>query len=197
MGDILEQKGWDSSECVELNIWAHIFIGRMEKFDRDRVESLGKPLQELFKTIAELRHTAVHRLRVTARRLEEFMTDAEQLTTLLDNDACVQILSQMRREVKSIVDELGRNKDLLESRLAEQLKDIACRRAELDQLEREAVEELIREDKDYQDLAGANLEETIVTPKNTVPSLMVSQNETGSEADDADSESFDEARIGQ
>jgi len=58
------------------------------------------------------------------------------------------------------------------------LKDITPRRAELDRLEREEVKGMIRQDKGYQDLAGANLEEALAITKNIVQSIAILENET-------------------
>jgi hypothetical protein len=54
-------------------------------------------------------------------------------------------LAQVQNEVKHVVDDLGRNKILLQSGRAEFGKEITSRRAELDQLEREAIEALMEE----------------------------------------------------
>lgn len=195
MSDLLDRKGWDSSECVELSTWSHIFANNRESFKSSVVESLGKPLPNLLRTMAQLRHTAVHRIRVSAKTIEQFLSDAEQFAILLENDSGARALSRLRREANSILDELGRNKDLLESKLKERMKSIASQRAELDRLEMQVVQEMLTEDKNYKDLAGANLEEAIAEPESVLHKTAVPENETMSEPD-VDVESF-EARFEQ
>lgn len=97
------------------------------------------------------------------------MDKSEILASLLGNDICVQRLLRLRREVRTVkIDELGLNKESLGSRFEEKRRQIASRRAELDNLERAAVEEMLRHDKEYQFLAGENLEQTINEPETAV-----------------------------
>jgi hypothetical protein len=85
MGDILQKEGWDCPESVELNIWAWVFRCNEDKFDADKLVELGKPFPELLDSIAQLRHTAVHRVRVSANKVQQFVTEAESLATVLRN----------------------------------------------------------------------------------------------------------------
>ena len=68
------------------------------------------------------------------------------------------------------IGELKRNEVLLESKLNSKLRKIASRRAELDRLERMAIEEMQREDKEYQALAGTSLDQAIQSPDTVVQS---------------------------
>ncbi|KAF1923568.1 uncharacterized protein M421DRAFT_46247, partial [Didymella exigua CBS 183.55] len=153
----LHEQGRDSPDCVELNCWTGIFRSRQSLFDVERITTLVKPFGELLSSIAQIRHTAVHRLKVTAGRVESFLIDAEALATLLGDDICARQLSRLRRETHSVVEEFGRNKDLLEVRYMDKRKEIVARRAELDRIETAAWEAMLDEDKQYQCFAGANL----------------------------------------
>lgn len=131
MQDILQQERWDRPEAVKLNQWSRVFKSNRDKFPTEKLKELGKPLAEFLESISQLRHTAVHRLRVSVARVEQFMVDAEALVNLLQDDACATTLFRLRQETQLIIDELKRNKDLLESRLADTLKTFAAQRAEL------------------------------------------------------------------
>jgi len=193
--DILAKEEWDCPESVELNRWPRVFLSNQDKFSPDAMDELGKPLEQLLNSIVQLRHTAVHRVRVSVKRIEQFMVDAESLVGLLQDDVCIRRLSRLRRETQLTVEELKRNKDLLESKLAAKLKEIAARRAELEQLESVAVEDMLKKDKDYQVFAGANLSRAITSPEAVVQSAVETENETGSEAD-TDALSFDGQDLG-
>ena len=65
---IVERKGWECAESVELNRWVYVFLSNQNLFSPTQVRSLGKTLADLLSTIAQLRHTAVHRLRITTAR---------------------------------------------------------------------------------------------------------------------------------
>lgn len=94
------------------------------------------------------------------------------------------------------IDELGRNKDLLESRLTEKLRKIADARAAPDRVEQTAVEDMLNEDKEYQNVVGMNPEQAISAPETLSHSPVASEQETGSEADE-DLDRLNEHSIGQ
>jgi hypothetical protein len=87
-------------------------------------DGLGKPFAQILDSIVHLRHTAVHRLRISANRLEQFMIDAEALVRLLRDDYCRLKLTRLRMDTQLTIGELKRNKDLLESKVtSEALRD--------------------------------------------------------------------------
>ncbi|KAF3047606.1 hypothetical protein E8E12_010787 [Didymella heteroderae] len=186
----LQQQGWDSPDCVELNCWMGMFRTRESVFDIERVTTLNKPFGELLSSIAQIRHTAVHRLKVTAGRVEAFLTDAETLAALLGDETCARQLSRLRRETHSVVEEFGRNKDLLEARYVDKRKEIAARRAELDRIEIAAWEAMLEEDKQYQCFAGVSLEEMVDVPETAFHSRANSEaGQTSEEETSVESES--------
>lgn len=177
----LESRGWDCAESAELNRWPQILLSNQEKFGKDELEALGKPFAEVLDSVTQLRHTAVHRLRVRANKLEAFLVDAEALTRLLGSEYLVLELTKLRRGLQLTIGELERNKDLLLSKLSKKLGDIAERRAELDKLEHLAVQEMLKEDKEYQKLAGANLDEVMREPVTSMHSTAATEADTRSE----------------
>ncbi|KAK4964211.1 hypothetical protein LTR66_012418 [Elasticomyces elasticus] len=182
-GDVLQKEERDCPEPVELNIWSKIFLADQDKFAADKADKLGKPFDQFLDSIAKLRHTAVHRIRGSVNTIEQFTVDSESLAQLLQDDTCATTLSRLRWETQLTIDELKQNKDLLESRLADELGKIAAQRAELNHLEHAAVEDMLKEDREYRTLAGANLKQAIISPETTVRSAATTENETGSEAD--------------
>lgn len=196
MESVVQNEGWDCPESVELNIWTKVFRHNENKFDANGIRGLGKPFPDFLDSIAQIRHSAVHRVRVTANTVEKLLADAGSLAELLGNLACARTLLRLQRETKLAVGELGRNKDLLESRLTEKLREIADARAALDRIEQTAVEDMLNEDKEYQNFAGMNLEQAINAPETVLHSPVASEQETISEADE-DLDSLDEHSIGQ
>jgi hypothetical protein len=161
MKGIIENEGWDCPECVELNVWARTFLANKDMFQPGDIQSLGQSFSELTDSISHLRHTVVHRLRINANGLERFLADAEVLAQLLHDDPSARSLARLRRETQVSIDELKRNKDLLESRLNSKLKQISDQKIELDRLEQSVVDEMLKADKEYHLLAGSNLDEAI------------------------------------
>ncbi|KAJ4384782.1 hypothetical protein N0V86_000385 [Didymella sp. IMI 355093] len=186
----LHNQGWDSPDCVELNSWMGMFRSRENLFDAERVATLVKPFSELLSSIAQIRHTAVHRLRITAGKVESSLADAETLAALLGDDICSRQLTRLRRETHSVIEEFGRNKDLLEVRYVDKRKEIAARRAELDRIETAAWEAMLVEDKQYQCFAGVILEEMVNVPETAFHSRANSEaDETSEEETSVESES--------
>ncbi|PVH69905.1 hypothetical protein DL98DRAFT_438000 [Cadophora sp. DSE1049] len=196
MDGILLKEGWDCPESVELNIWARVFRCNEDKFDAEKLVELGKPFPELLDSIAQLRHTAVHRVRVSANKLQQFIAEAESLAIILDNNTCARLLSRLRQEAQQVIDDLGRNKDLLESMLKKKLQEIDTQRRELDRLECELVEDMLREDKEYQTIASANLEQAVAAATSIQQKVSTSEHDTSSEAE-VEVESFEQASFEQ
>lgn len=135
---ILAIKGWDCPEAVELTEWTKL----IDRHSPQPVKGTQKPIHELFGLLHELRHSAVHRLRKTANSIERLAENAQLFLETLDDSFRSEKVSVLRRELKGAVEELKRNKDLLEGKLNTQLNDIQRRRAELDIREKMAIESM-------------------------------------------------------
>jgi hypothetical protein len=181
----MEQKGWDCAECVELNVWTGVLRAREGMFTGDELGSLGTSFGGLLSSIANIRHTAVHRGRVTAKLLERFLLDAEILVKLLKgDDQALSTISRLRRKAQFSIGEIERNKDLLAIRLDATKKEFAFRREALDRAEKAQIAEMLLEDFDYQRSIGERLEMEI-----SRTSLDLSQQSEGDDGTDADTHS--------
>ena len=183
MKDIIEKEGWDCPECVELNVWARTLVANQDYFEPVDLESLGQPFTELTSSISHIGHMVVHRLRISANGLERFLADAEALTRLLHDDPSARSLARLRRETQISIEELKRNKDLLESRLSSKLKRISDQRIELDRLEHSIVDEMLKADKEYHLLAGSNLDEAIQSYDTAIQSTAPTETASRSDSD--------------
>ena len=173
-----------------------MFRSNEDKFDAEKLADLGKPFPELLDSIAQLRHTAVHRIRVSAIKVQQFIAEAESFAFILDNNTCVRMLSCLRQGSQQVIDDLGRSKDLLESLLKKKLQGIDAQRRELDRLEFKLVEDMLGEDKEYQTLASANLEQAIAAAMTCQQTASTSEHDTSSEAE-GDFEGFRRASYAQ
>lgn len=160
---ILEQKQWDCPEAVELNIWVSVLKLNDPIFAQADVEQWGGDLNELYSSMAALRHTSVHRLRITASRTKRFLADAVSFTNLLKDEDCCVAVRRLRQDYEDMFDELGRNKDLLELRLAEERQEIARQRAFLAQRESDAIENMFKDDRELSVSIGARLLQVIAS----------------------------------
>lgn len=93
------------------------------------------------------------------------------------------MISTIRRQTQATIEDLERNKDLLESRLATTKKEFAAMRAELYRQEREAMDLTVKEDSDYAIFAGANLERALDAPATVVHSQASTEDGLSSDAE--------------
>ncbi|KAK7737307.1 hypothetical protein SLS53_006610 [Cytospora paraplurivora] len=173
--DVLARRGWDCAEAVELNVVVRQLLKHRNSLDKleanistttttsDAAAAAAgaageQDLGRLTRSITQLRHTTVHRGRVTARVLSQFIADAESLATRLGDKEAMSSLSGTRRRVERHIVELENNKSMLETKLRKALDDIAARRAGLDRLEGAVVAGVLRADAEYQAFIGASLE---------------------------------------
>ncbi|KAL2864783.1 uncharacterized protein BJX67DRAFT_373614 [Aspergillus lucknowensis] len=105
----LQVNGWDCLEVVELTKWIKV----LSQYSYELV-TIEKPLDELFSNLRALRHSPVHRLRKTAIGVERLAENAQLFLETLDEVDRSERVSRLRGELKTAVEELQRNKDLLE-----------------------------------------------------------------------------------
>ncbi|KAF5976578.1 hypothetical protein FBULB1_6889 [Fusarium bulbicola] len=153
----MEMRDWDCPEAVELNRWTEL----LEKEGNLQQEGFNKPLKELLQSIAQIRHTAVHRVRTDSSGLQRFLADAEDLARALGDDTCREAISKLRLDTQSTITELTENKQCLKLQLDKAQKEIAKRRAELDQQGQENLRHMENEDKRYCALAGEKLQRAL------------------------------------
>lgn len=184
MPGVLQKNQWDCPEAGELNMWVAEFQKRENVFQKRK--DVGKPLIDLFRSVADIRHAAVHRIRVSGKGIEQFLLDAESLATLLEHHESLKVLPKLRQDTKIAIEELEHNKHVLSSKFEQTMKDIAAQRLELDRLEKAAISDLSKEDGDYQQLAGMNLMRAIGPEEAVILSAANTEQGTSSEAEDTE-----------
>ncbi|KAK9441500.1 ubiquinol-cytochrome-c reductase cytochrome c1 [Metarhizium brunneum] len=185
MPEVLQGRGWDCPEAVELNRWTDEFSKRTDIFRKK--PDVGKPINQLFQSLANIRHTAVHRIRLSAKGIEKYLSDAELFVTLIGDTVHLETIDKLRRETLATMEELERNKHLLQVRFGEELRNIADQRAQLDSAERSVIAEILKEDSEYQILAGKHVEEAIAPSEVSFSTAINAVEEKGAIDDDTDS----------
>ncbi|RBR16953.1 hypothetical protein FVER53590_05709 [Fusarium verticillioides] len=157
LSSIMHERHWDCPEAVELSQWADL-LGNGGKLKLKGNKKSGK---KLLPSIAQIRHTAVHRLRTDSTGLQRFLADAEDLTKALGDDIYTQSIAKLRLDTQSTLKELAENKQSIQQQLKEAQEEVARQRAELDQKEQDNLRRMEREDKIYCAQAGERLEKAI------------------------------------
>ncbi|KAG4290151.1 hypothetical protein FPRO06_02037 [Fusarium proliferatum] len=182
LSTIMQERHWDCPEAVELSQWAELLgnKGKLKRQDSDR------SLKELLHSIAQIRHTAVHRLRTSSVGLQRFLADAEDLTRALGDNLYIQAIAKLNLETQSTLTELAQNKQSIQLRLEEAQEEIAKQRAELDQKEQDNLRRMEREDMRYCAQAGERLGKALhLVGKFAVMSESEDQAIGGMDSDDA------------
>ena len=131
------------------------------------------PFTTILLSVNRLRHSAVHRLRTSAKGVIEMIHSAVKFTRLLRDKLRELQLEELHREFEAKVKAFEIHKNFLEHVLDRELREIAEQRALLDQREKEAINTMVREDDEYKMLIGSRLEQCVqdVFSKDTQPPI--------------------------
>ncbi|PNP82160.1 hypothetical protein FNYG_04349 [Fusarium nygamai] len=157
LSSIMQDRHWDCPEAVELSQWAEL-LGDQGNLKR---QGNKKSHKRLLQSIAQIRHTAVHRLRTDTKGLQRFLADAEDLARALGDDLYTEAIATLRLDTQSTITELAKNKQSIQLQLDRAKEEIEKRRAELNQQEQENLRHMEREDKRYCALAGEKLQSAL------------------------------------
>lgn len=170
MPDILRNNKWDCAESMELNCWVGAVMRQKDIIFSSK--SCATPIENVLRSAANIRHVAVHRLRVSAKAIQQFLLNAETLALFIEDVVLQRTISKLRRDTRAIVEELEENKHFLRSKLDKTLKKIADQRKELQALEDAALADMEKEDREYGALAGQLLAQAIVPPDDILSTAM-------------------------
>lgn len=147
LGGLLQREGWDCAEAVELNQWARTLSNNREVLHLADANDSGKPLTTILDWITQLRHDAVHRVRLSSSNLLQRMTAAVLLARLLQDDECGKVVSHIRQKTQTAIEEMVRNKQSLDTKLAQIKEEFAAKKAELERQENALLEAAVKEHK--------------------------------------------------
>ncbi|KAI4117455.1 MAG: hypothetical protein LQ341_007665, partial [Variospora aurantia] len=165
----MDAQGWHEAESVELTQWTDRFLGPLIP----RPPAI-KPIPEtiLHEVVGEtrrLRHAAVHRSPLGANEIVKMLGAAVSLAeTLGDSDQAGKI-AEMKTQVELGMKDIMHHNSILERRLANQLQDIAHRKAELDRLEASFREAMATSDRMKRTEVGSTLEDILTACSSAPP----------------------------
>ncbi|KAH6842058.1 hypothetical protein B0T12DRAFT_273547 [Alternaria alternata] len=142
--NVLQKEGWDCAEAVELNRWPKVLLTYPEDCNLNGLNEFDESLPNLLDSVTQLRHDTVHRVRLSSTEILQHLTDAVMFAQLLRDDECSEFISTIRRRTQDAIEELVRNKAILDRRLDEIKSGFTAKRAELDRQEAAALEAAVR-----------------------------------------------------
>ncbi|KAK4691661.1 hypothetical protein P7C71_g5383, partial [Lecanoromycetidae sp. Uapishka_2] len=146
--DLMEAQKWNEAESIELTQWSK----RVSKYAKSLPPSAikpipGKSLAEVLFGTSTLRHSAVHRLPTSAAGIVNMLSAAITFAEVLRDSKRAEKVAEIKTKLEASIEEIVHHQNLLERKLMDQFEDIARRRAELDELERSSIEEMLATDK--------------------------------------------------
>lgn len=150
MQDVIREKGWDCAQCVELNDWVKILRKRKDLLPNSKGEASDRPLSAVLGSVVQLRHTAVHRQKITALEVQSFLEDAEFLLNFLDDGASAKEISDIRQSLSDHVEDLSAHSNSYQERLRVITKDKQMQMFQLQLEEHLAVGQVLAESQEYE-----------------------------------------------
>ncbi|KAL8780665.1 MAG: hypothetical protein Q9194_000768 [Teloschistes cf. exilis] len=157
-----------SVEAVELTEWTK----KVVKFTNPLPPAAIKPISG--KTIADvlfgtniLRHSAVHRKPTSGGGIVQMLDAAVTFADALNDSRRAEKIAEIKVQLEASIEEIAQHQNLLECKLTDQLREIADRRAELDELERSSIQEMQVADKQQRSSVGASIEHVLLRARQT------------------------------
>ena len=187
----MEARRWHEVESIELTEWTKRFLKYAKSLPPSAIKRIsGKSTAQVLFGTSALRHSAVHRLPTSAAGILNMIHAAMTFAEALNDPKRVERVEEIKTQLEASIDEIVQHQNLLERKLKEQLEDIARRRAELEELERSSIEEMLATDKEQRTVVGSALENFLIGSQqisnpcacNHTPSF--DEAKAGSEAED-------------
>jgi hypothetical protein len=155
----MQRRKWQEPESVELTQWIQKFSKHAKSLPRAATTlSVRKGLIEVLSATNCIRHSAVHRLPISAAGILKMVDAAIAFAEALKDKERATHIESIRTQLATAIEDIEQHQNLLERKLCEQMKDFARRRAEIDELERVAVEEMLVNDKKHRMVACSSVE---------------------------------------
>ncbi|WEW61660.1 hypothetical protein PRK78_007152 [Emydomyces testavorans] len=162
--ELIAQKGWDCPEAIELNKWTSTMYQQFDKLPDGALDNRYKSdITSVFASLCGLRHSAVHRLHVSVRGIDDMVHNAIIFTGMLRDTVRECQLNELHLELKRIARSQELHMNFLENRLKEEFDELRELREQLDKREQTALETMRRENSENQSLVAELLERSFGT----------------------------------
>ncbi|KAI4187061.1 MAG: hypothetical protein L6R41_003045 [Letrouitia leprolyta] len=156
--NLLTEKKWDCAEAIELNKWTFTMMKRKGKLATGAFEGSDYHIDTTLLAVNKLRHSAVHRLRISAKGILQMIFAATELAQTMSDATRASQLEDLSKELQSMIQSQELNKNYLETKLNNELDEIKRLREELMKREQEAISTMVTEDKQNAQFVGSLLE---------------------------------------
>ncbi|KAI3054068.1 hypothetical protein CBS147352_4016 [Aspergillus niger] len=159
--DNLERNGWDCAAAVELTKWTRPPFRWTSQIPEGALQLTDLKLESILSQVVRIRHTAVHRLPTTARRVCDLVGIAKKLAEALGDSLRTSQLESLHHDLQDKIQILEFNKNVLEENLACQLRNIEAERELLNHQEERLRAKTVEDDRENKLMMGLLLEESL------------------------------------
>ncbi|KAL9029218.1 MAG: hypothetical protein Q9196_002514 [Gyalolechia fulgens] len=156
--NLLTERKWDCAEAIELNKWTLMMMKKHGKLPAGAFKDPDSGIQSVLLAVNSLRHSAVHRLRISAKGILQMIDAAVRFAETLSDAARASQLEELCKELQSMVKSQELNKNYLETKLRDELDEIKRQREELAKREQDAISTIVIEDNDNTLFVGSLIE---------------------------------------
>jgi len=150
--DVLSGKQRTCPEAMELHKWTKIMTRNRSRLPKKALDNSQGPLRDSELTVMDqLRHAAVHRIPLTAARVQQMVLSAGKLAAAFRDTARATKIELLHREISKAVEDLKQTKGLLESLLDADLKAIDVQREKV-------ISTMVRDNAKYETSVSALLD---------------------------------------
>lgn len=161
--DLMKARKWHEAESIELTEWTKRFSKYAKSLPPSAIKRIpGKSIAEVLFGTSTLCHSAVHRLSTSAAGILNMLSSAITFAEALNDFKRAEKIAEIKTQLEASIEEIVQHQNLLECKLTDQFKDIARRRAELDELERSSIEEMLETDEKQRTEVGSAFESFLV-----------------------------------
>lgn len=161
--DLMKARKWHEAESIELTEWTKRFSKYAKSLPPSAIKPIpGKSIAEVLFGTSTLRHSAVHRLSTSAAGILNILSSAITFAEALNDSKRADKIAEIKTQLEASIEEIVQHQNLLECKLTGQFEDIARRRAELDELERSSIEEMLETDEKQRTEVGSAFESFLV-----------------------------------
>ncbi|KAL9622826.1 MAG: hypothetical protein Q9204_007995, partial [Flavoplaca sp. TL-2023a] len=165
---LMEARKWNEAESIELTEWTKRFVKYARSLPPSAIQPVpGKSIAEVLFGTSTLRHSAVHRLPTSAAGISKMLSAAITFAEALNDSKRAGKVAEIKAQLETSIEGIVQHQNLLERKLTDQFEDIVRRRAELDDLERSSIEEMLATDKKQRTEIGSAFESFLVGYRQT------------------------------
>lgn len=144
--NILKAQFWDCPEAIELNqFFKKLGTSSTQLGQGETMELSSASLTELVSSVSDIRHAAVHRLRLSTQDFEKAFNDSERLLILFGDKDTLAVVTNMHKKINDLLASLEHEDRSVTATFENQRKVVQKHRRKLELWERNIA--LIEDEK--------------------------------------------------